>query len=410
MSRALPGIFSGLFAVIGGVAIGACTPEPDPEPRPFEDAWRLELDLPFPYLDAAGTTARIKSLTIGGREEDDNFANRGHVIVQFDPAGTAADGRIRVEMRRYTMARTAEEAADVFAALQLWAAKGRVVPEPAPEDSCLTTWQDACQVRVAYRGLVQLARAGADLRVTLPAAYRHLLTVVTEDNVAESDYQRRGDVCVEGLDASADIQVGSGRVFVVLDPATTPMPQCTLKPGAVEDCVSHEDGAWSSACRCVAEMGDFGRVRVTSHDGAAVTATVDVPRGLWVNAALVNEGPEQMRGSDPPCADASPMGTRCDSCVAIEGYVPDPNLGPPETRTPWIDLGVAARPSGAANPSSGFLVNLVSKRCDAVRYTPVPEAFVGEDLEAQPIEERGNLHVCHDCLRTTGCAGLLTHP
>src|SRR5690606_37114993 len=107
MSRALPGMFSGLFAVIGGVGIGACTPEPDPEPRPFEDAWRLELDLPFPYLDAAGTTARIKSLTIGGREEDDNFANRGHVIVQFDPAGTAADGRIRVEMRRYTMARTA---------------------------------------------------------------------------------------------------------------------------------------------------------------------------------------------------------------------------------------------------------------------------------------------------------------
>lgn len=379
----------------------ACESPETGEPRPWNDAWRLELDAPFP---ATG----VQSVTIGGPLTDDNFANRGHVIVRFDPDPNAS--RIRVEVRRYAMATSDVEAAEVFASLKLWAARGSLVPIPDPQNSCVTAWQDGCEIRVVYDGLTQIARSGADLRVTLPSSYRHLIDIRTGDNVAESSYLRRGEVCVEGLHASVDIELGSGRAFVILDPTTSPSPTCEVMPGAVEACSATET-PWGPDCPCVMANQPFGRVRVSTLDDAAANVVVDVPQALWTNISLVNLGMSQERGTDPACVDMSPPGTRCDACAPLAGYVLDSYLGSEETRMPWINRGVAQSPGSVGNASGGFLVSLESSGCAPIAFTPDPNAFVGIDgPEEQASEERGNLTVCNDCLRLQTCDELLFDP
>jgi len=386
-----------------GIVTG-CPGEGEGDLRPFEDEWRLELDVPFPYVDGSAQAA-IESLTIGGQEINDNFANRGDVIVQF----SGQDSRIRVEVRRHAMATSEASAQEVFAALKLIAARGGTpTAQPSPENSCMTTWQDECHIRIGYDGLTQVSRSGADLRVTLPWFYRHLITVITEDSLAESSYSRRSDVCVQGLNASADIQLGSGRTFVVVADDATPMPQCEFVPGGFEDCNTYPGGAWAPGCACIAQNGNFGRVRVSTWDASSTNATVDLPANLWTSVSLVNEGAGQLRGVDPPCLDQSLAGDRCDACPEIAGFMLDPYLGTDATRPPWLAYGYAAKPSDAAVSSAGFLVDVASNECDLVRYTSNPADFVGVgNGEDQAAEERGNVRVCSNCIRASTCDALL---
>jgi len=402
------------LVLVGLSGLGANCNGDDPtsgELKPFADEWRVEFTAPFPYV-GPDNSPQIENLQIGGREIDENFANRGDVIVLFDRAQQSpATATITVEMRRYTMAPDEDAAQDDFAALDVVATTGdptRGMTDPA--DDCSQAWRDECSIRVYFAGLSQLQRSGADLRVTLPWFYRHNVDIVTSDNLADSDYTRRSNVCVDGLNASVNVELGSGEAFVKLAPEATPMPQCEFLPDALMECIDPDDGvAWQPDCGCITQIGTFGQVEVVSLDAAAANLTVDTPAGLWSVIALRNEKAGQTRGTDPNCNDASDPGVRCDACVAdVDQFTIDPSVGTEETRAPWQLLGSIAVPNDEAVPNSGFGMRLSSKSCDPVAYTSSPDEFVGKNQgSTQPIEERGNLLVCTGCLADQTCDALL---
>lgn len=379
--------------------------------QPYEDEWREEILTAFPYLDEAGEP-QITSITIGGLPVGDNFANRGDVIVQFDPTASLDDGStwgIRVEMRRFTMA-SSRAAADLdFDGLKLQASTGSASLTPSPESLCNDEWKDGCSLRVYFEGNTQLSRSGADLRVTLPGFYRHDVFITTQDNTADSDYSRRSDVCIDGLNASAEVELDSGRAFVIMSPQATPMPACELIDGALEDCLEHPDGAWSRDCECIRQLGRFGTLQVESSDGNAASINVDMPQGLWSAVTMINEQSGQIPGTVPPCGeDTSEPGVRCDACIQVADFELAPGNGTEESRDPWRHSGFVAIPSDVAQPGSGYNISGTSKQCSAVSFTPSPDAFVGVGNGAsQPTEERGNLSVCNDCLRGQSCESLV---
>src|SRR5687767_1919209 len=104
-----------LLALALGAGCEDCDPDPATSPLPFRDDWRTEVDLPFPYGSAADPG--ITALAIGGLVHDHNFANHGDVIVRF----TGPPDRITVEMRRFTMAASEDEALSQIAGMSLWA-------------------------------------------------------------------------------------------------------------------------------------------------------------------------------------------------------------------------------------------------------------------------------------------------
>jgi hypothetical protein len=379
---------------------------------PFRDGWVTEFEGRFPYLDDEGAP-QISSIIIGGTLSAQNFANRGDVIVLFEDTNN-----IKVEMRRFTMAGNDVLAKDDFDALHAWAYNASGSPKKPEdmneEDNCIAfsgsgdplPWQDGCRIRVYYEGLSQLDRAGADLRVTLPAIYRHTIEVVTSDADIDSDYHNRGNVCVQNLNASADIDLGNGEAFVILAPDITPMPTCTA--AGIADCESFgTDGseAWSSMCQCInAEGGEFGRIKIDSLAAAAADIIVDVPPALWAAINLENQGDGQMR--QPP---GDSCGGRCDATVQVQGnYEIDPVVGDDSTRDPWRNKGFLNHPSPAAIQGAGYSIQLTSDDCAPVSTTEQPSGFVGPNNGSeQEIRERGNIKVCSDCIRGKSCDQLI---
>lgn len=376
--------------------------------RPFRTDWVAEVDMEFPYLSADGVE-QISSITIGGRESSDNFANRGDVIVNFD----GPPNRIKIEVRRFTMAKNEAMAMENFAKLQLWAFTGSSLRPPSQLDAandCTKgeAWQNDCEVRIYFDGLTQIARSGADLRVTLPANYRRTIRVVTEDNVADDDYHNRGNVCVENLAGTADIDVESALVFVTLADEITPMPQCesyAIENGEdpkafIEECDQAVDAEgnpapWNPMCTCMAQVGDFGRVRVTSQGSDATDITVDVPDGLWTRVIAENQGMMQMKA-----------GEHCTATVTMNNYVVDDTIGGESGRDPWRNLGTANYPGMPAVNGAGYSLQVTSANCAPVSATESPEDFdpAAEDQESA---ERGNIQVCTDCIRARSCEELL---
>lgn len=372
---------------------------------PFRDSWEIEAEVPFEYLDADGV-AQITTLDIGNSfPVGDNFMNRGDVIVQFEDTDT-----IKIEMRRFTMATNEDLAQADYDALQLWAYTGTVEPpsEKDDDEDCTSAWQNDCGILVYYEGQTQLQRSGADLRVTLPSAYRHSINIETADNDTDSDYHNRSNVCVENLNGTVDIDLGNAAAYVILDPNTTPMPRCPASD--IMTCEGWPDGsgteAWSSMCPCVAGIGEFGQVRVNSLDAASSDVTVDVPANLWVAANMSNDASGQDRSAD--CNASDPDGTCCAN-VEIPGYEVDPSIGDESSRNPWRNVGALNQPSDAAAQGAGFSISVTSKECSPVTRTASPDGFVGAgNGSMQDITERGNLRVCADCLRGQGCEALVT--
>jgi hypothetical protein len=372
---------------------------------PFRDSWEVEAEVPFEYRDGDGNP-QITSISIGNSTPiGDNFMNRGDVIVKF-----ADTSNITVELRRFTMASNEDLAQEDFDALQLWAYSASAAPpsDVDPETDCTSgAWQNDCRIMVYYDGQTQLQRSGADIRVTLPNEYRETLDIATSDNDTDSDYHNRGDVCVEGLNGTLDVDIGNGRAFVILDPATTPMPRC---PAAdIMTCEGWPDGsgseAWASECPCVAGIGEFGQVQVQSQDAASANVTVDIPGTLWASMTMNNEATGQDRSAD--CGASEPDGTCCAS-VDIPGYMVDPSIGDEQSRDPWSNKGTVNHPSSSAIMGAGYSIILTSKECAPVTSTSRPEDFVGKgNGSEQSIDERGNLTVCDGCIRSTGCDGLL---
>jgi hypothetical protein len=346
---------------------------------------------------------------VGGVLEGENFANRGDVIVRY-----ADKPNNTVEMRRFTMAPTEALAQEDFEALAIWAYETSSSPKSPqqmdPADECrdpsgATPWRNGCQIRVYYEGLTQLARSGADLRVTLPAAWIGDLEVATEDNDGDADFHNRGNVCVEGLAGSANVTLGSGLAYVVLADEVTPAPTCP--PDDVAAC---EVAGWDpNVCPCLNEAFAFGRTSIVTHDGSAADMVVDLPPDLWSAAFLLNQGPGQtMAASSNACSEGE--GACCDAIVdaSVGVYTMDASIGDESTRVPWRNQGTINFPGGPAVLGAGYNVRLESKACQSVTSTEDPEDFVGAgEGTTQETEERGNLELCAGCLRGTACEDLL---
>ncbi len=391
--------------LLGAVALTAGCPDSGDsgtaEATPYRDDWRTVINQPFSTYDADGA-ADIVSLMIGGTPSSDNFANRGDVIVRY-----AATDRITVEMRRFTMSDNEDLAEEDFDKLQIWAYDTTSSPKPPSqmdaEDNCLDPdgdmpWRDGCQVRVYYDGLTQVGRSGADLRVTLPNDFIFSLDVTTTDNDADSDYQNRGNVCVENLPGSADIRLGNGSAFVILDPNMNEMPECA--PSDVAECAA---AGWANDdCPCLGQGIAFSQTRVESNDAEASNVTVDIPNAnFWIGYTMRNEG----EGLTPGAGDAP--GALCEATIdpSAGAVVLDPAIN--LEQKPWDNRGSINLPANGT-PAAGYNITAVSASCSAVQGTEDPRDFVGKGLGSeQESEERGNLNVCSGCLRGTSCDDLI---
>jgi len=370
------------------------------ERQPYRDGWATVVDQAFDHTapnEDGDEVAAIFQLAIGGRETNDNFANRGDIIVNFDgPAD-----RILIEMRRFTFAASSDEAERDFEDLLPWAATGSVVPpgQVAEEDKCIketsdspVEWQNDCAFRVYFDGQSQLKRSGADIRVTLPADYRYGIDIVTQDNIEEEDYLNRGNVCVSNLFASANVDVDSGRVWASLAGDVNPIPRCPLEDIMACENWTQEDengnevpAPWAPECDCFAGgSAEFGRLTIESSDENAADVVVDVPAGLWTSVKAENTGMGQQSSGD-----------HCEATIELSDYT--------EAETgndfPWQAQGFANYPGPPATAGAGYSVQITSKSCEPVAYTETPDEFVGIGKgDDQTSEERGNVQVCTNCI------------
>ncbi|MEM7155298.1 MAG: hypothetical protein AAF799_20790 [Myxococcota bacterium] len=362
----------------------------DSDRRPYRDEWRLEAEIDFP-------TEEIVELVVGGTRFNDNFGNNGDIIVRFD----GPPDLMTVELRRFTTTTSQALAELDYADLHLWAYSGALAhPESktAEEDCVLQGWSSSCALRVHYDGLSQLVRSGADIRVTLPPDFRNRLSLTTEDNTAGTGYHNRGDVCIEGLNASADIELGSGRVFVAMDPAITPAPRCTAEQVAACEnwTTTNEQGQtvpapWDLQCDCLVQLdGAFGNLTVDGRDANSTEITIDMPADLWSSIRVGNDGQGQSRD-----------GVHCDAAVEVPGWE-EADIG---NEFPWEARGFTNYPGEPATTGAGYSVLATSAACGPVSHTNSPEEFVGEDGE-QEVFDRGNIQICSGCI-ALGCDDLL---
>jgi hypothetical protein len=366
---------------------------------PFRDGWVTEVDQEFVHTSAEGT-ALIYELTIGGREQYDNFANRGDVIVNFD----GPPGRILVEMRRFTFTTTEQSAEQDYDDLQAWAYKSSVgrPRDQKPEDACIKaagdadqSWLHGCQFRVYYDGQAQLDRSGADIRVTLPPDYPYQLNVNTQDNIEEEDYLNRGHVCMSQLNGSAVIETEAGKIWASLARNVQESPTCSAaqitkcEEWTVEDDMGNQVPApWAPECDCIAVNGGrFGRLEVKSREETAADIVIDMPTGLWASVKAENTGTGQ-----------EAAGEHCTAEIVVPGFVPN-EIG---NDAPWQAFGNVNYPGAPAIAGAGYSIVATSKSCEPVAYTEHPKDFVGTgNAEDQASEERGNVRVCTECITQT---------
>lgn len=407
-----------LLAGLLAMPLVACTGGTDPttpDRQPFRDMWRTEADVAFEHTIEAGgeVMTQIADIIIGGRESNDNFANRGDVIVNFDgPAD-----RIMVEFRRFTTNTSEDAAEDDYEAMSLWAFNTSVSTPSKPDDmdpatNCVSGgWLNACGVRVYYDGQSQLSRAGADIRVTLPADYRQSVNIITEDADEDEDYLNRGNVCVNGTNGTVDVEMQSGEAYIIVSDEATPAPVCGAPPNTksmpsslVDQCNRLQDdegnnAAWSTdmgmidgsiaACACAME-GVYGVVKVESDDSSSANITVDSPADLWAAITVENQG-------DNP--------EDCTASIGVPNLVLDESVG---NEFAWEAKGTANAPSDAVTPGAGYNIQVRSGQCNPVASTENPDDFVGVNNGMdQKTEQRGNLTVCSDCLRGMSCDALV---
>lgn len=390
--RQISMVTSTIALALTTVGMTGCTEPPNTgsDRSPFRIPWEMATEQDFIHVGEDGV-AQIFTLTLGGRESNDNFANRGDVIVNFDgPAN-----RILIEMRKFTFSPNEESANADFDALSLWAftsSLGRPQDQDGEDDCVNSGWQNDCEVRVYYDGLSQLRRSGADLRVTLPADYRQRINVITQDNTEDEDYLNRGNVCISNLFASADIETESGNVWVSLAPDTYPAPKCSpaqieaCETWTVEDDMGNEVAApWAPECDCIAVGGgEFGLLSIDNRDDSSSNITVDVPANLWTSVNAQNKGDSQEASGD--------------HCVA---NVTVPNATADDTGNdfPWQAKFNANYPGEPAIMGAGFTVQASSNACGPVAATESPGDFVGLGLgDTQESSQRGNIEICSDCI------------
>lgn len=352
------------------------SPEQEGDRKPQVGEWETEVDaLPFPLTG----DAKITTITIGRKEFDENFANRGNIEVLFDHA----EETITIETRKYVFGDGIDKE-NTFDKLSLWAFSGGGNPSrPESQDpgkNCTeNTWKDNCAIYAYYDGKSQPERSGMDFRVHLPAGYRGKLFVSTEDNITEQSYPRRGNIKIDNLCSNGDVSMEAGWAQIKMCRELTPAPTCPAS--GIMDCEGYPMGtgteAWSKDCTC--GNGDFfGQLLIRAPQPWAANITVDIPSTVWLNATLKNT--EVMRPHE--CKPDIACTTNC-TLNAEDEYAPTAEFNYPSS----------AAPSGA-----GFNVTIESGGCTKIPFVDDPGKWKPES-EGDPAEElRGLLKVCTDCI------------
>jgi hypothetical protein len=350
------GCLGALSAMLGCGSSSSDTP-PTGEDRPFRDEWRPEFSAPFPY-DPESEDPGIERIFVGERVAELGGTNRGDVLVEFDaPAQT-----IEVELRRFTFAGSEEAAEEGFGRIAAIAVDG-------VGHDCTLRWWDGCTLTLVHDGQTEPLRSGADMRVHLPAAYRHRLEIEAHDVADDTDYPDRADVCVRGFAGEAAITLDSGIAVVQLSDVITPAPACSTTQ--IETC---EAEAWAN-CGCA-----FGRLSINSRDFQRSDMTVDIPLDLWASASLSN------------------VDTQGGTC-ALELDVPGIEPG---SISPVAVEGEVGRPPGAPDSSHGYEVELRSEACGETSFVTEPAEF-----ETPRFANQGDLTLCSGCLVGSRCEDLL---
>jgi hypothetical protein len=343
----------------------------------------------FPDFGAEGCVDEndaVSALTIGGRQVDDNFMNRGDVEVYFD----GPEGQITVELRRFTFAPNKSEAQKNWDRLHAWNYSSTVAApaEKMPEEDCSSAFRNGCQIRVWYDGLTQPVRDGADIRVILPPSYTGQLGIETEDNIAEDAYPDRGDVRVKGWRGQLlEVELDSGNVDIEMAEDTLSAPICGEAANtACDEFVdpdTMEPAAWSLDCGCT----EFGKIQVDSRPERASNITVDVPSGLWGTTRMENSQAGLTKDSDPVCL-ATP------DCGGLDGDCKDVDY---DDAFPWRHNAEFNDPGDANLDGTGYQINLVSQGCQNVTFAAGPDDWSGPMGDPE-VETRGDVLMCSGCL------------
>jgi hypothetical protein len=349
--------------------------------KPQQTEWMTVVDqLPFPLTG----DAKINRITIGRKESNMNFANRGDVEVLFDQDAEV----ITIEMQVYdftdelsALGDGTDEDPGTFKRMSLWAFTGGGAPSKPeydnPEKNCAdTTWKDGCSVVVYYDGLSQPVRSGANLRVHLPKKYRGELNVQTEDNLAESTYPRLGNVKITDWCSSGSVKMSQGKAEIKMCRELTPAPTCPADQvaGCENFEVDGENAAWDPMCGCPGEL--YGQVRIESLKPWAADITVDMPDTTWVNVTAQNAEEDKPHECLP----------RIENCAGDKCTITTDDM--------YEKVAEFNYPSPAATQGAGFNLTVISAGCGEV---PV----VADDWtpESTPdIELHGHIKVCTGCL------------
>lgn len=345
-------------------ALVACTEGPPGQGRqPYLDEWRVVVE----HDDVDD----LALLSVGSRLVFDNFANRGDIEVRFDPAQSG----IRIEMQRFTIADDPATAMAAFERMQAWAyaspPTGTADDEGLP---CFMAGTSTCHVRVHHESVVQPWRDGANLRVTLPAAWQGELELVTSDNLGEGVeyYPDRSDVAVWGLAGALSVELDSGNVAIAVASSLTHFEGCPL----ADTC---ELGGFDPACGCTQPTA----IRVANAAGHASNVVIDLPLTSsltasphWYEVRLDRGDPEAGCTASIDCEDLG-----CVEAVDPDGAEVSATIG---------------YPGAPALVGAGILVNAFSAACSDVEYVDDPTQDYGRG--AAPSEQRGNLRVCTGCL------------
>lgn len=402
-----PSVLLALVAVM--TACGNDAPPAGGGSEPIRDKWRVVHEGPFQVLKDDGLEPNISDLQIGNAlGYNDNFVNRGDVIVEF----TGAPDTIKIEFRKFTFAEGDTDAEDDFDKLSLWAYNASTGSPKKPadmddearcggedEDGDPLPWLDGCAIYVYYDGQNQLQRAGADIRVTLPANYRQDIAIETADDVTEDAYPNRGNICVSNLNATLDAKLQSGLAFVTLAGDVTPSPKCAQgAPDLLEDCLSFMDpdtmepAPWSNDCGCIGADYELGRVKIDSLEPSSADITVDATlASLWTAFRAENTGQNELGGKFCP--------STVEGLTNIEYSQNDANQ-------PWRLVGIANYPSPKAPNGAGFSLQLTSNGCEPVAAVESPDKWDANVTDPES-KVRGNVTVCAGCLAGQSCDDLL---
>ncbi len=323
---------------------------------PYVDAWEL--------VDE-GPADALRLLSIGGRLESDNFANRGDVEVVYDPSATL----VTVEMQRFTIAGSPELAALALERMHYWP-RNPNDPADAALD-CFSPGTDACYIRNHYDGLAQPIRDGVNFRVTIPAGWDGELRITTSDNIADGldTYPDRSDVFVDGLAGSLTVDLDSGEVEVRVDPAIDHYAGCAANDAC-------ELAGFDPACGCT----DPTFLAIGNAFGHAANVTIDLPTTGWYDVRLETTSEAELGCS--PTIDCAAFGPGC---------LIDPEFASLEFR----EVAEINYPGAPALPGQGIQVDASSQGCADVTYL---EDQLDYELDTWPQEQRGDLLVCSGCL------------